>query len=69
MSALLTGAVSLKPVLNTGPMAAMKFTNRLGNKAFGLVFSFLLGQRIKDTLCGTKVLWRRDWQRLSESAR
>ena len=47
------------------PMAAMKFTNRLGNKAFGLVFSFLLGQRIKDTLCGTKVLWRRDWQRLS----
>ena len=47
------------------PMAAMKFTNRLGNKAFGLVFSFLLGQRIKDTLCGTKVLWRRDWQRLA----
>jgi len=43
---------------------AMKFTNMLGNKVFGLIFSFLLDQRIKDTLCGTKVLWRRDWQRI-----
>lgn len=43
---------------------AMKFANMLGNKVFGLVFSFLLDQRIKDTLCGTKVLWREDWNRL-----
>jgi hypothetical protein len=43
------------------PKLAMKFTNRIGNKVFGLVFSFLLDQRIKDTLCGTKVLWRADW--------
>jgi SAM-dependent methyltransferase len=43
---------------------AMKFANMLGNKFFSLVFSFLLNQRIKDTLCGTKVLWRRDWERL-----
>jgi SAM-dependent methyltransferase len=43
---------------------AMKFANILGNKFFSLVFSFLLDQRIKDTLCGTKVLWRKDWQRL-----
>jgi hypothetical protein len=40
---------------------AMKFMNMVGNKVFGLLFSFLLDQRIKDTLCGTKVLWRKDW--------
>jgi glycosyltransferase involved in cell wall biosynthesis len=43
---------------------AMKFANMIGNKLFGLVFSFLLDQRIKDTLCGTKVLWRKDWTRM-----
>lgn len=43
---------------------AMKFANMVGNKVFGLAFSFLLDQRIKDTLCGTKVLWRKDWQRM-----
>jgi len=43
---------------------AMKFANILGNKFFSLLFSFLLDQRVKDTLCGTKVLWRKDWLRL-----
>jgi SAM-dependent methyltransferase len=43
---------------------AMKFANIVGNKIFGLAFSFLLDQRIKDTLCGTKVLWRKDWLRM-----
>jgi hypothetical protein len=43
---------------------AMKFANIIGNKFFGVVFSFLLDQRIKDTLCGTKVLWRKDWLRM-----
>ena len=43
---------------------AMKIANLVGNKLFGLLFSFLLDQRIKDTLCGTKVLWRKDWLRL-----
>jgi hypothetical protein len=38
---------------------AMRFFNLLGNKFFSLAFSWLLGQPIKDTLCGTKVL-RRD---------
>jgi SAM-dependent methyltransferase len=46
------------------PKEAMKNANLIGNKAFGGLFSFLLGQPIKDTLCGTKVLWRRDWQRI-----
>jgi hypothetical protein len=43
---------------------AMKFANMIGNKFFGLVFSNLLDQRIKDTLCGTKALWRKDWVRM-----
>lgn len=46
------------------PQLAMKFSNMIGNKAFGALFSYLLDQRIKDTLCGTKVLWRKDWQRI-----
>jgi hypothetical protein len=46
------------------PKTAMKFLNELGNKVFGVVFSFLLNQRFKDTLCGTKVLWRKDWLRI-----
>jgi ubiquinone/menaquinone biosynthesis C-methylase UbiE len=40
---------------------AMRFANLLGNKFFSLAFSWLLGQPIKDTLCGTKVLWRTDY--------
>lgn len=44
------------------PELAMKFANTIGNKVFGRLFSFLLDQRIKDTLCGTKVLWRKDWE-------
>jgi len=35
---------------------AMRFLNLLANKFFGVFFSWLLGQRYKDTLCGTKVL-------------
>jgi SAM-dependent methyltransferase len=44
---------------------AMRFANLLGNKFFSLAFSWLLGQPIKDTLCGTKVLHRRDYERLA----
>jgi SAM-dependent methyltransferase len=40
---------------------AMRFLNLLGNKFFSLAFSQLLGQSIKDTLCGTKVLWKTDY--------
>ena len=46
---------------------AMKFANMVGNKVFGLIFSFLLDQRIKDTLCGTKALWSRDWYCMEQS--
>ena len=43
---------------------AMRFFNKLGNMAFSQLFTYLLGQPIKDTLCGTKVLWRRDYERI-----
>jgi len=45
---------------------AMRFLNILGNKFFALTFSFVLGQRFKDTLCGTKVLTRRNYQQLAK---
>ena len=34
---------------------AMRLLNLLGNKFFSMAFTWLLGERIKDTLCGTKV--------------
>lgn len=43
---------------------AMKFANLCANKGFSLIFSWLLGQPVKDTLCGTKVLWREDYERI-----
>lgn len=41
---------------------AMRFLNLLANYGFSLLFTWLLGQRIKDTLCGTKVLFKKDYQ-------
>lgn len=40
---------------------AMRPLNIAGNRLFSGIFSFLLGQRITDTLCGTKALWRTHW--------
>ena len=44
---------------------AMRPFNTLGNKFFSTAFSWLLGQSIKDTLCGTKVLWRDDYEKIA----
>jgi SAM-dependent methyltransferase len=44
---------------------AMRFLNLVGNKFFSLAFSWLLGQPIKDTLCGTKALFRDDYDRIA----
>jgi SAM-dependent methyltransferase len=44
---------------------AMRTLNFFGNKFFSLAFSWLLGQPIKDTLCGTKVLWKEDYERIA----
>ncbi|MHB1086406.1 MAG: glycosyltransferase [Minisyncoccota bacterium] len=41
---------------------SMRFLNLLGNKFFSLAFSWLLNSRLKDTLCGTKMLWREDYE-------
>ncbi len=41
---------------------AMRFLNSLANRFFGRLFSYLIGQDIKDTLCGTKVLFREDYE-------
>lgn len=43
---------------------AMRFLNLLGNKFFALALSFVLGQPVKDSLCGTKMLLRRDYERV-----
>ncbi|GIV30604.1 MAG: glycosyl transferase [Bacteroidia bacterium] len=44
---------------------AMRFLNIIGNKFFSMMFTWLLEQPIKDTLCGTKVIFRKDYERLA----
>lgn len=44
---------------------AMQTLNFIGNKLFSMTFSWLLGQPIKDTLCGTKVMWREDYEKIA----
>jgi len=46
---------------------AMRFLNIIGNKFFSLAFTWLLGQPIKDSLCGTKVLWKRDYEMIAKN--
>ena len=43
----------------------MRFLNLCANKAFSLVFTWLLGQPLKDTLCGTKVLSRSHYEKIA----
>ena len=46
---------------------AMRFLNLVANKIFSFLFTWLLGQRFTDTLCGTKVLHRSDYLRLKKA--
>jgi hypothetical protein len=46
---------------------AMRFFNLLGNKFFALAFSYVLGQKFKDTLCGTKVISRENYKKLEKN--
>jgi hypothetical protein len=46
---------------------SMRFLNMIGNKFFSLAFSWLLGQPTKDTLCGTKVLWKNDYETIAKN--
>lgn len=43
---------------------AMRFLNFLGNKFFSIMFTWILNQRFKDTLCGTKALFREDYEKI-----
>ena len=43
---------------------AMRFLNFLGNKFFALALTYVLGQPVKDSLCGTKMILRSDYDRL-----
>lgn len=43
---------------------SMRLLNIFGNKFFSMMFSWLLDQRLKDTLCGTKVIWKDDYQKV-----
>ena len=45
---------------------AMRSLNILGNKVFSWIFTWLLEQRIKDTLCGTKVLFTKDYIKIEK---
>ena len=46
---------------------AMRFLNVIGNKFFSLAFTWLLSQPFKDTLCGTKVIFRKDYDQLESN--
>jgi len=46
---------------------AMRTLNLIANKMFGMLFTYLLGQRLKDTLCGTKVLYKKDYEVIKEN--
>lgn len=43
---------------------SMRVLNFFANKFFSVAFSAILGQPLKDTLCGTKVLWKKDYERI-----
>jgi SAM-dependent methyltransferase len=58
----INGSRLLYPVDNR----SMRFINQLGNRLFGQAFSWLFEQPIKDTLCGTKAMYRKDYEKLAE---
>lgn len=48
---------------------AMRTLNYLGNKLFSIIFSFIIDQKVKDTLCGTKVLLKKDYELIRHNQR
>jgi len=46
---------------------AMRVPNLFGNLFFAKIFSYIIEQRTTDTLCGTKVYWRKDWRSFEEA--
>ena len=45
----------------------MRFLNKCGNRFFSLLFTWLVGQRFRDTLCGTKVLTKANYQIIADN--
>ena len=45
---------------------AMKFSNYIGNLFFSYFYSLILQQRVTDTLCGTKIIFRKDWGKIKK---
>ena len=45
---------------------AMRTLNLFGNYFFSRAFSYILEQKLRDTLCGTKVLFKRDYERIAK---
>jgi ubiquinone/menaquinone biosynthesis C-methylase UbiE len=68
LDALISGKADLangsRLILPMEP-GAMRSLNLLANRFFGLAFSRVLGQPVRDTLCGTKVLWREDYAEIA----
>jgi len=46
---------------------SMRMLNLFGNRFFSLVFTWILEQRFKDTLCGTKVLFKEDYEEIKKN--
>lgn len=46
---------------------AMRFLNIIVNKLFSLLFTWLLDQPIKDTLCGTKAIFKDDYETIRKN--
>jgi SAM-dependent methyltransferase len=44
---------------------AMRFLNAIANRGFARIFSYLLNQKLTDTLCGTKAFWAKDYRRIA----
>ncbi len=46
---------------------AMRLLNYFGNKMFSILFSFIIDQKIKDTLCGTKAILKKNYLKIKSS--
>ena len=44
---------------------AMPIINYVGNKIFSLILSWIMEQRVSDTLCGTKALFKKDYKKIT----
>jgi len=45
---------------------AMQSLNKIGNEFFSAIFTKIFGQHFKDTLCGTKAIWKRDFLKMKK---